>query len=306
MSEENTISAGSVRRGVEKISPTVTPLPVERAPGFALRAAEQTRTALWRSFVGEFPSTPQLALLLVLDEPGPRHQQALANRIAVDKATLTALLATFERRGLSRRSADQRDARRRTVELTVQGRTTALTAMKTVSTVDTELLAPLDPDDRRVVAELWRTVAKTDGSPTPEVAGGLDATPGWWLRRTRQLHSQLWDAYVEDVTPPQYAALDVLFYEGPMEVLTTARRAQLEESNGARILHRLAHRKLISRSAVYEDGRRVQLTITEAGKALLLAATQGVRQVQEAMVSSLDSTQRARFHDLTARVARLN
>ncbi|WP_162619618.1 MarR family winged helix-turn-helix transcriptional regulator [Salinicola peritrichatus] len=184
MSEENSVAAGSVPRGIEETRPTVTPLPVERAPGFALRAAEQVRTALWRSIVGEFPSTPQLALLLTLDEPGPRHQQALADRIAVDKATLTALLATFESRGLSQRSADQRDARRRTVELTAQGRTTALAAMKTVSTVDTELLAPLDPDDRRIVSELWRTVAKTDGSPTPVAAGGLDATPGWWLRRT--------------------------------------------------------------------------------------------------------------------------
>lgn len=287
------------------------PLPVERAPGFALRAAEQFRTALWRRTIGEFPSTTQLALMLALQDDSSSYQQMLAERINVDKATLTALIRALDRRGLVLRGSDPDDARRRGAVLGDDATELIESAMGRLSAVEIDLLSPLSPLEKEEVAELWKAVAAADGTDEPPARGDgsalevLRAAAGWQLRRVRQLHSRLWETNVPALTPPQYAALDVLYYSGPLEVLATARKASLEESNGARILNRLASRGLVDRSPVVDDARRVMLSLTNAGEDALDVCTAGVRRVQHTLMRPLGEEPAARFHSLTARVARI-
>lgn len=287
------------------------PLPVEQAPGFALRVAEQFRIATWKSIVGDFPTTPQLALLLAISESGSSHQQELGDRIGVDKATLTSLMVMLDERGLIRRGTDPRDGRRRLVEFTVDLQHLIDGAMLGAARVDEELLRPLSESESDEVAEIWGAVAAGNelegtalASDSPD--SKLQSTPGWRLRRVRQIHSRLWSAFVPALTPPQYAALDVLYYSGPLEVLATARLAGLEVSNGARILRRAARKNLVSRSRVRGDARRIQLELTDEGRRVLLDATAGVRLVQETLMRPIPDAGARRFHELTARVARLD
>jgi len=237
------------------------------------------------------------------------HQQIIADRIAVDKATATSLIHQLERRGLAVRRQDADDGRRRTVRLSPHADAVIDEVAHKLDLMDDELLRPLDASERSELAEIWSLTSRSDGVVSQAPVDELERllfSPGWLLRRTRQVHSRLWDDEVTRLTPPQYAALDVLHFGGSLEVLVTAREASLEESNGARLLHRLSRRGLIDRSPDPEDGRRILLTITALGRRTLLECSDGVRRVQAGLIGPLSAEAVPRFHHLTAAVARLD
>ncbi|MBA3367619.1 MAG: hypothetical protein H0T99_02905 [Geodermatophilaceae bacterium] len=64
----------------------------------------------------------------------------------------------------------------------------------------------------------------------PSVRASLDHS-GFALRRARQVHARLWERLVgADVTPGQYALMDVLHHDEPLDLGTLARRASVEET----------------------------------------------------------------------------
>jgi DNA-binding MarR family transcriptional regulator len=70
------------------------------------------------------------------------------------------------------------------------------------------------------------------------------------------------------VTVPQHRVL-VLLSEGPLAVGTIAVQLGVNPSNATRLCDRLQRMDLVERSRSAQDGREVQVTITEAGRALV-------------------------------------
>lgn len=302
-------SGSAARRG--------TPLPVLDAPGFGLRAAEQRRAALWRQVIGDITTPHYASLVALMAEPGLDHIR-VAERIAADKATMTEVTRSLRARDLVAVTSDPRDGRRRVLTLRPAGEAEVERIAPLVEEVDQLLLAPLEPSHRPEVVALWTRVAEAgDRDWAPILVGGLPhlltasvraslGHSGFVLRRARQVHARLWEQLVgPDVTPGQYALLDVLHHDEPLDVGTLARRASVEETTAVRVLRRLAERGALHREPDPVDRRRLVLRLTVTGRTLLLSRTAAVNEVQDTLVAPLTADQRKRFAALSATVAGL-
>ena len=99
------------------------------------------------------------SLLAHVEDPGGSSPARLARHLGVAPSTLSAALARHERHELLRLDPDPRDARRRIVRLTKEGRD----AVGRDSVLDpgrvAALLARLDPDERRLAVEGLKLLA---------------------------------------------------------------------------------------------------------------------------------------------------
>jgi DNA-binding MarR family transcriptional regulator len=106
-----------------------------------LRMAELTAAALAPYVI----NGRELAVLLVLADGQPASQQQAAQRLAIDRTTMVAMLDTLEGKGLVSRHPDADDRRRNVVELTEAGRDILQRAVKASDEAERALLAPLSP-----------------------------------------------------------------------------------------------------------------------------------------------------------------
>ena len=84
------------------------------------------------------------AVLALLDEEPPETQAMIADALGYDRSHLVGLLDELEERGLIERRRDPSDRRRRTLK-----------RLRTIAkSVDAELFAPLDPEQRETLHAL--------------------------------------------------------------------------------------------------------------------------------------------------------
>jgi DNA-binding MarR family transcriptional regulator len=93
----------------------------------------------------------------------PTSQQALIEMVGVDPSKLVGLLNDLEAAGLIVRKRDPEDRRRHIVEVSAKGRTQLEEAKKIATTVEGELLAGLDADQRADLLALLAQVADSSG-----------------------------------------------------------------------------------------------------------------------------------------------
>ena len=93
----------------------------------------------------------------------PTSQQALIDTIGVDASKLVGLLNDLEADGLIVRNRDPEDRRRHIVEVSAKGTARLEDAKKTAATVEEELLAGLDADQRAELLVLLAQVADSSG-----------------------------------------------------------------------------------------------------------------------------------------------
>ena len=97
------------------------------------------------------------AVLAALEEHGATSQADLGRQLGLDRNTINAIATRLDERGQIARSTDASDRRRNTVTITEVGRQ-YLDALQTATdAVQAELVAPLDPEERR---ELHRLLGK--------------------------------------------------------------------------------------------------------------------------------------------------
>ncbi len=148
-------------------------------PAHLLRRSHQIAVALFLAHCAEFELTPmQYALLKAAEaEPGA-DQITLAGLAAVDRSNAARLCAALEARGLLLRAADPDDRRARRLSLTAAGQALLARSEEAVRRVQTDLLAPLKPDERRAfVAALQKiTRAHNEASRAPQRLPDTDKT----------------------------------------------------------------------------------------------------------------------------------
>jgi DNA-binding MarR family transcriptional regulator len=99
---------------------------------FALRKAARTVTRHYDAALRSAGMrSTQFNLLVVLDTTGPITTTALAQKVAIERTTLTRNLALLARRGWVRVERERSDRRARWVSLTEHGRRAALEALPT-------------------------------------------------------------------------------------------------------------------------------------------------------------------------------
>ncbi len=97
-----------------------------------------------------------------------------------------------------------------------------------------------------------------------DVAAALRESVGLLLRRLRQVPAE------GELTLPESAALSRLNRGGPATSSALAKREQISPQSMGATLAALEARGLVGRRPDPRDGRRVVLSVTEAGRAVLL------------------------------------
>lgn len=113
-----------------------------------------------------------LVTLTLLAEIAPATQQALAQRLAIDRTNLVGLLNELESAGLLARRRDAADRRRHIVELTEAGRETLDRAERALEAAEAEVLGALSGVERCQLYELLQRAAAGQ-APDCEAAAGV-------------------------------------------------------------------------------------------------------------------------------------
>jgi MarR family transcriptional regulator, lower aerobic nicotinate degradation pathway regulator len=107
--------------------------------------------------------TPRHLGVLFEVQACPTSQQALIEMVGVDPSKLVGLLNDLEADGLIVRKRDPEDRRRHIVEVSAKGSARLEDAKKVAATVEEELLAGLDTDQRAELLALLAQVADSSG-----------------------------------------------------------------------------------------------------------------------------------------------
>lgn len=89
------------------------------------------------------------------------------------------------------------------------------------------------------------------------------------MRTSRRLRVE---ATGEAITPGQYTVLAVLNEDGPRTLRALAEREHVQAPSMTRIVNALAGQGFVTRTAHPDDGRQVQVDITDAGRTVLREA----------------------------------
>lgn len=127
-------------------------------PGFLLRVALRTHTAIFVSKMVENLTPPQFSTLAKLREVGPCSQNHLGRLIHYDSATITGVIKRLRARGLIESCEDPIDRRRHAIDLTREGRRIADEAIAMVTEISSTTFAPLTVAERRTLTNLLKKV----------------------------------------------------------------------------------------------------------------------------------------------------
>lgn len=140
--------------------------------GFLLRRAHQVAVALFTEEVGAVPLTPPQHNVLSMLLAHPRcHQTALGRLVGYDRATIGAVVAGLEARGLVVRASSPTDRRLKTLTITADGRRLLRAAGGVMDRINERVLGLLLPEQRPIFLAMLSKVA----AAMPEAAEARSA-----------------------------------------------------------------------------------------------------------------------------------
>jgi DNA-binding MarR family transcriptional regulator len=98
----------------------------------------------------------QFLVLSYLNERSPSRQQDLCETLMLDANNCVLMLNELETAGWTQRTRDAHDRRRHVVVITDEGRAALERARAAQDTLEDEVLAALDPEEREQLRELLR------------------------------------------------------------------------------------------------------------------------------------------------------
>ncbi|MGD9942875.1 MAG: MarR family winged helix-turn-helix transcriptional regulator [Burkholderiaceae bacterium] len=144
-------------------------------------------------------------------------------------------------------------------------------------------------------------------SNPPDAFEFYDA-PGHLIRRAQQIAVSIFmeETAEFDLTPVQFALLEVLRREQGLDQVTLANRVALDASTSGSAMGRLESKGLIVRRLDPEDRRRRLLYLTADGEALVLRMRAAVVAAQARILEPLAPAERELFCDLLRKLVDLN
>ena len=132
---------------------------LSQRPGFLLRKAHQVAVAIFMEEAGHLALTPPQHNVLAAVRRFPGHSQAdIARVVGYDRATIGAVLAGLETRGLVRRNSANA-GNRKTVTLTPQGAALLKKAQAVTDGINNRVVAALSPAERAQLVRLLTRIA---------------------------------------------------------------------------------------------------------------------------------------------------
>ena len=144
-----------------------------------------------------------------------------------------------------------------------------------------------------------------DGTNGAGPAYVLEDQVGHLLRRAHQRHAAIFQDMIGDaqLTPLQFAALAKLNDLGEVSQNELGRRTAMDAATMQGVIKRLLARALIDRSPDPQDRRRVVLSLTADGRALIAGAMPNGHAISDETLAGLNEAERRSFLALLRRLA---
>jgi DNA-binding MarR family transcriptional regulator len=134
--------------------------PNERAGGLLFLASQAAQQLANERLAPLQISGRDFGLLTVLARDGKLSQQALGERLRIDRTTMVAMIDALERAGLVRRDRNPDDRRAYAIALTTKGRATQRRGAERLDHARDEFLAPLSKQEREQLLEILRRLVQ--------------------------------------------------------------------------------------------------------------------------------------------------
>lgn len=131
----------------------------------------------------------------------------------------------------------------------------------------------------------------------------LDRQVGYLLRRATQRHLAVFAARIPELTPTQFAALARLAELGPMSQNLLGRETAMDASTIKGVIDRLAARGLVATRPDADDRRRLQVSLSPAGRALYEALAPVALEISAETLAPLGADERDRVLELLEKLA---
>ena len=128
--------------------------------------------------------------------------------------------------------------------------------------------------------------------------------PGYLIRRAHQRSVALFAAQTAtfDLTPVQFAMLNVLAEAPGCDQISLAQRVAFDAATSGSVIGRLEAKGLVRRRADALDRRRKLLWLTPKGRAVLQRIAPAVAKVQDELLAPLTQKERESLIDLLGKL----
>jgi len=145
-------------------------------------------------------------------------------------------------------------------------------------------------------------LAAMDQPPEPPYV--LEDQIGFKLRLANQRHLELFSEVLPEVTPTQFSTLFKLWEQGALSQNHLGRLVAMDAATTKGVVDRLRTRGLVATAASESDRRRLDVSLTPAGLALITAGIARARQISDVTTKPLSPDERALLLSFLDRLSR--
>ena len=130
----------------------------------------------------------------------------------------------------------------------------------------------------------------------------LDDQVGYKLRLASQRHLEIFSQHLSDITPTQFSILARLYEVGETSQNQLGRLVAMDAATTKGVIMRLLDKHLVEARADPNDARRLQISLTEAGRELTIDAIEKARRITEDTVANLNGRDMKRLLELLDKI----
>jgi len=130
----------------------------------------------------------------------------------------------------------------------------------------------------------------------------LDDQVGYKLRLASQRHLEIFSQHLSDITPTQFSILARLYEVGETSQNQLGRLVAMDAATTKGVIARLLEKNLVEARADPNDARRLQISLTEAGRELTIDAIEKARKITEDTVANLNGRDVKRLLELLDKI----
>ena len=130
----------------------------------------------------------------------------------------------------------------------------------------------------------------------------LDDQVGYKLRLASQRHLEIFSQHLSEITPTQFSVLARLYEVGETSQNQLGRLVAMDAATTKGVITRLLEKNLVETRADPKDLRRLQISLTEAGRELTIDAIEKAQRITRETAANLNGRDLKRLLELLDKI----
>ena len=130
----------------------------------------------------------------------------------------------------------------------------------------------------------------------------LDDQVGYKLRLASQRHLEIFSQHLSEITPTQFSVLARLYEVGETSQNQLGRLVAMDAATTKGVITRLLEKNLVETRADPKDLRRLQISLTEAGRELTIDAIEKAQRITKETAANLNGRDLKRLLELLDKI----